>query len=122
MHLQKIVKIHQSIHTILSINKILTSIKGHNSVENEQKVLFNHPNLHLVNINAYAKFDRNPQINSQDTEHKQNSDVDQGPQQKSTKIMYITHNMGLVYINAQTQFYQNLSICSEDIEKNTFFT
>ena len=48
-------------------------------VENERKILFKHPNLHLVNINAYTKFDRNPQINSQDIEHKQNSDVDQGP-------------------------------------------
>ena len=26
-----------------------------------------------------TKFDRNPQINSQDIEHKQNSDIDQGP-------------------------------------------
>ena len=32
-----------------------------------------------VLCNAYAKFDRNPQINSQDMEHKQNSGVDQGP-------------------------------------------
>ena len=39
-------------------------IKGHNSVENEQKILFNHPNLHLVNINAYTKFDQNPQRTS----------------------------------------------------------
>ena len=58
---------------------IFTSIKGHNSVENEQKILFNRPNLHLININAYTKFDRNPQINSQDIEHKQHSDIDQGP-------------------------------------------
>ena len=65
------------VHKILSINEISTSVKGHNSVENEQKILFNHPNLHLVN--AYTKFDQNPQINSQDIEHKQNSDVDQGP-------------------------------------------
>ena len=63
----------------MSIKEISTSIKGHNSVENEWKILFNHPNLHVVNIYAYTKFDRNPQINSQDTEHKQNSDVDQGP-------------------------------------------
>ena len=41
--------------------------------------MFSHPNLHLVNINAYTKLDRNPQINSQDIEYKQNSDVDQGP-------------------------------------------
>ena len=37
---------------ILSINKILTSIKSHNSVENEQKIQFDHPNLHLININT----------------------------------------------------------------------
>ena len=67
------------VHKILSINEISTWIKGHNSVENEQKILFNHPYLHLVNINAYSKFDQNPQINSQDVEHKQNSNVDQGP-------------------------------------------
>ena len=79
MYLQIFIKIHQLVHKILSINEILVSIKGHNSVENEQKILFNHPNLHLVNINAYTKFERNPQINSQDTEHKQSSDVDQGP-------------------------------------------
>ena len=54
------------VHKILSINEISISIKGHNSVENEQKILFNHPNLHFVNINAYTKFDRHPQINSQD--------------------------------------------------------
>ena len=84
MHLQNFIKIHQLVHKILSINEIETSMKGHNSVENQRKILFNHPNLHLVNINAYmhiqnsyTKFDRNPQINSQDIEHKQNSDVDQ---------------------------------------------
>ena len=76
MHFQNSITIHQLLHKILSINEISTSIKGHNSVENEQKILFYHPNLHLVNINAYTKFDRNPQINSQDTEHKQNSDMD----------------------------------------------
>ena len=79
MLLQNFIKIHQLVHKILSINKISASIKGHNSVENEQKILFNHPNLQLVNINAYTKFERNPQINSQGIEHKQNSDVDQGP-------------------------------------------
>ena len=72
-------KIHQLVHKIFSINGISSSIKGHKSVENKQKLLFNHPNLHLVNINAHTKFDRNPKFNSQDIEHKQNSDVDQGP-------------------------------------------
>ena len=79
MHLQNFTKIHQLVHKILSINKILTSIKGHNSVENKRKIFFNHPNLHLINISAYAKFDQNPQNNSQDIEHKPNSNVDQGP-------------------------------------------
>ena len=64
MHLQNLIKISELVHKILSINKISISIKGHNSVENEQKILFNHPNLILVNINAYTKFDQNPQINT----------------------------------------------------------
>ena len=64
MHLQNFIKIHQLVHE-LNFN-----IKGHNSVENKWKILFNQPNLHFVNINAYTKFDRNPQINSQDIEHK----------------------------------------------------
>ena len=79
MHKHNVIKIHSLFLKIVRKTEILTSIKGHNSVENEQKILFNHPNLHLVNINAYAKFDQNPQINYQDTEHKQNSDVNQGP-------------------------------------------
>ena len=79
MHLQNFSIIHQLVYKILSINEISTSSKGHNSVENERKISINHPNLHLVNISAYTKFDQNPQINSQDIDHKQNSDVDQGP-------------------------------------------
>ena len=51
MHLQNFTKILQFVHQILSINKLSTSLEN---------------------------FDRNPQINSQDIEHKQNSDVDQG--------------------------------------------
>ena len=79
MHTQNFIKIHQLDHRILSINEISKSIKGHNSVENERNLSFNHPNLHLVNINAYTKFDGNPHTISQDIEHKQNSDIDQGP-------------------------------------------
>ena len=33
LHTQKIIKIHQFILKILNGNKILTSVKGHNSVE-----------------------------------------------------------------------------------------
>ena len=79
MHLQNFIKIHQLVHKVLSINEISTTVKGHNTGENERKIVFNHPNLHLVNTNAYKKFDRKPQINSQYIEHKQNFNVDQGP-------------------------------------------
>ena len=68
MHLQNLIKINQLVHKILSINEISASIKGHNSVENERKIFFNHLNQKLVNINAYTKFDRNQKINSTDTE------------------------------------------------------
>ena len=70
MHLQNFIKIHQLVQKILSINEISTSVKGNNSVENERTILFNYPSLHIVNINAYTKFDRTPQINSQDIKHK----------------------------------------------------
>ena len=60
--------------------EILTSFKGRNSVTNWRKwTLLNNPKLDVVNINAYAKFDRNLFIRSQDIERKQNSNVIQGP-------------------------------------------
>ena len=64
-----VTKIHQLVYSsndLLTINEISTSIKGHNSVENERKILLNHPNPHLLSINAYTKFDRNAQIKSPD--------------------------------------------------------
>ena len=36
--------------------QILTSINGHNSVTNKQKMTGYNPNLDLVNINAFIKF------------------------------------------------------------------
>ena len=39
---------------ILSGNKILTSIKGSNSITNLQKMTCNNPNIDLVNINVYT--------------------------------------------------------------------
>ena len=38
--------------SILSRIEILTSIKGHNSVSNLQKMTINNPNLDLVNVNV----------------------------------------------------------------------
>ena len=77
-----------------------------------------------ININAYTKFDRNPQISKQDIEHKKilTSIKDHNSVKNRTKIMYIRQKMDLVCINAYTKFYQNVSICSEDIEEKHIFT
>ena len=40
----------------LSGNKILISIKGHNSVTNWRKMTGHNPNLDLINSKAYTKF------------------------------------------------------------------
>ena len=48
---QKLVEFRPFVIMILSGNKILTIIKGHDSVTNERKLAHNNPNL--VNINAY---------------------------------------------------------------------
>ena len=48
-------KFNQFVYKILSGNKYLTSIKGHNSVTNLRKMTGNYLNLDLVNINAHAK-------------------------------------------------------------------
>ena len=64
---------------ILSGNKILTSIKGHNSVKILRKITGNNPKLDLVNVDGHTKFGQILSIGSQDIERKQNSDVNQGP-------------------------------------------
>ena len=70
MFIQNLIEIHQLIKKILSINKILTTVKGLNSVENEQNTM----NLYLININAYTKLD---QILS--THIEQKHDINRGP-------------------------------------------
>ena len=45
-------------------------IKGHISVVDKQILTHNNPNLDLVKVNAYAKFDQIPLIHSQDIEQK----------------------------------------------------
>ena len=58
----------------LVLKKILTLIKGRNSVAK----IYNN-NVDLVNDNVYTKFGLNLSIRSQDIEQKPNSDVNQGP-------------------------------------------
>ena len=61
---------YKLIHKILSINKILTLIKGHNSVKHSPKITCIRNNMDLVFINAYTKFYQNASICSDDIEAK----------------------------------------------------
>ena len=65
---------------ILSRNKILTSIKGHNSVTSMQRITGNNPNpvLDIFNLNAYMKFGEILSSCSPDIKWKQNSDIKKG--------------------------------------------
>ena len=55
MCIQNLVKFFPLVLKILSENEILTSIKGHNSVANLQKMTLYNPNLDLINVNVYTK-------------------------------------------------------------------
>ena len=77
--MQNLIKFHRFIHNILSGNEILTITKGHNCFVNLGKLTHNNPNLDLVMVIAYAKFDQIPSICSHDIERKQKSDVNKGP-------------------------------------------
>ena len=76
--IQSLVLFCQFVLKILRKNRILTSIKGSNSVANLQKKIYN-TNIDLVNDNVFTKFGLILSIRSQDIEQKPNSDVNQGP-------------------------------------------
>ena len=80
MCISNLVLFCQFVPKILSKNRILTSIKGRNSVANLQKntKIYN-TNIDLVNYNVFTKFGLILSISSQDIEQKPNSDVNQGP-------------------------------------------
>ena len=79
MCIQNLVGFCEFVLKILSGNKILTPIKGRNSVKILQKMTGNNPKLDLVNVDVHTKFGRIMSIRSQDIERKRNSDVNQGP-------------------------------------------
>ena len=79
MCIQNLVKFRPLVLEILSRNEILTSIKGHNSVANLQKITLYNTNLDLVNANVHTNFGSILSIGSQDIEQKRNSDINQGP-------------------------------------------
>ena len=87
MCIQNLVLFCQFDLKILSKNRILTSIKGSNSVANLQKKKNNNKktttkiyntNIDLVNDNVFTKFGLILSIRSQDIEQKPNSDINQG--------------------------------------------
>ena len=81
MCIQNFVLFCQFVLKILSKNRILTSIKGSNSVANLQKKTtnINNTNIDIVNDNVFTKFGLILSIRSQDIEQNPNSDVNQGP-------------------------------------------
>ena len=79
MCIQNLVRFCQFVLKILNGNKILMSIKGHNSVKILRKMTGNNPKLDLVNVDVHTKFGPILSIRSQDIERKRNSDINQGP-------------------------------------------
>ena len=79
MCIQNLVKFCPLVLKILSGNEILRSIKGRNSVANLRNLPLYNPNLAIIYVNVYTKFDLILSIGSQDIERKRNSDINQGP-------------------------------------------
>ena len=79
MCIQNLVRFCLFVLEILSGNKILTSIRGRNSIKILRKMTGNNPKLDHVNVDVHTKFGQILSIRSRDTERKQNSDVNQGP-------------------------------------------
>ena len=78
-HMTKMVRFCQFVLKILSGNKILTSIKGRNTVKILRKMTGNNHKLYLVSVDVHTKFGQILTISSQDIEWKQNSDDNRGP-------------------------------------------
>ena len=70
MCIQLLVKFCPLVLKILSGKEILRSIKGRNSVANLRNLMLYNPNLDLINVNVYTKFDYILSIGSQDIERK----------------------------------------------------
>ena len=77
MCIQNFVSFCQFVLKILIKTRLLTSIKGSDSVEILRKTKIYNTNIDLVNDNVYTKFGLNLLILSQDIEQKPNSDINQ---------------------------------------------
>ena len=71
--------IKSHVRKILSINKILTSIKGYKFVTNKQNMEENNAYIYLINIYTFTKFGEILSICPQDIAQKQNPVAKQGP-------------------------------------------
>ena len=69
-HIQSLLEFGAFVLKILSGNKILTSIKGHNFVTNEPNMSGNNLDIDLVNMHAYIKCGDILSICSQNIEQK----------------------------------------------------
>ena len=79
MRILILVRFCQFVLQILSGNEILTSTKGHNSVQILRKMTGNNLKLDHVNVDVHIKFGQILSISSRDIERKRNSGVNQGP-------------------------------------------
>ena len=73
--IKRLVSFCQFFLNILSGNKILTSIKGRNSIKILRKITSNSPKLDLVEVDVHTYFGQILSIRSQDIAQKQNSDI-----------------------------------------------
>ena len=76
--MQNLIKFQSFVHKILNGNEISILIKGHNGVVNLRNLTINKPNIELVKVNAYAKFEQISSICSRVFELKHNYDNNQG--------------------------------------------
>ena len=117
--IQNLVLFCQLVLKTLSKNRILTSIKGRNSVANLRKIKIYNTNVDLVNDNVFTKFGLILSIRSQNIEQKPNSDVIKGRNSVANlrKTMIYNTNVDLVNDNVYTKFGLNRSIRFRDIEQ-----
>ena len=105
----------------MSRNKILTSIKGHNSVTNLQKKNYcSQSQLDLVNINVYRKLVKFCQFLFKILSGNENITSIKGCYSAANmqKIQLCENpNLNLVTIDVHTKFCQILSIGSQDLEE-----
>ena len=116
---QILVRFCQFVLKILSENKILTSIKGRNSVKIWQKLTGNNPKLDLVNVDVQTNFGHILSICAKDIERNKMLMSIKG--HNSVKILQTlmgnNTKQDLVNVDVHTKFVQILSIRSQDIER-----